>query len=86
MAPKRSHKTPITTLRQRVMASVVRVWYIIQADVDWPITLEEAAELCLDAHHPVMHGGMSREDYNLLLSLDDDRANRWAQEALRPYM
>jgi hypothetical protein len=74
-----------STLEQKVREAVVYVWGQIQGDVGEGATLEEAAELCLDAHRPVTFGALSHQDYNAMEAEDAALVDRWAMEALAPY-
>jgi hypothetical protein len=82
-------------LRDEVLKALPAVWGAISPDVDQaarefpgeydPIDLDGAVEICLDADHPVVHGGMSKEDYAALCELDHNTVNEWGREALRGY-
>ncbi len=72
-------------LEERIKRAVPKVWAQISADVDWPITLKEAVELCLDADRPVTFGYLSKEDYASLLKLDSALVDAWPSQALWGY-
>ncbi len=76
---------PGATLEARVKSAVPMIWADIRADVDWPCSLDEAVELCIDAGRPVMFGYLSQEDYDALVDLDKETVDNWAREALRCY-
>jgi len=88
MAKSVSSRRPVPggrTPEAAVAEAVPLVWAQICADVDWPVTLDEAVELCLDADRPVTLGFMSRDEYRAVLALDQDVVDGWARRALRPH-
>lgn len=82
---KGSKIDPNRTLEKAVKQSVQQVWAEISADVDWPIDLEGAVELCLDAVRPVIFGYMTENEYSQLLKYNEQDIDLWAKQALQYY-
>lgn len=76
---------PNRTLKEAVQQSVPRLWALISPDVDWPIDLDGAVELCLDADRPVSFGYMTKKEYENLNNHESEEVNGWAREVLKNY-
>ncbi len=72
-----------------VEKSVPKVWQQICYDVDQlegGATLEDAVEMCLDAHRPVEMGGLTKEECELIYKYPGSKTvDQWAREVLRGY-
>lgn len=71
-------------LEKKVKEMAPKVWNDIAADAG-DCTLEEMAELVIDADRPVFFGHMTKADYDEVCTLPLEDIDTWLQDALKRY-